>query len=585
MLPLLLLPSLLLGLVAADAGAADSYPGLACDAEDASCGVNLLQADHRAVRAAENRKQPETVVADPKGLLHATVKENGTAAVSYDPEVMHLEQILRSVAPWMFPSVPAFLRLQNSETYLHISIGGLPAGGSHKVTLHHGGIPASSNWKLVLATPLIIYFCYALTVKLKARRTLNSDVGGERPFDPTAIYLMVFVACAGGSMIIVLKPFIALDFGASPAMVGVMQSSFSIAQFFGTLVMGFLSDKFGRKRLLLTLPLGHIAAHLGCAMSLSYTPFLLSRVFLGFFGGLVPIAEALIAENTAEEDRAGAIGKMMAFMGFGLVAGPGMASLLVPLGTANIFYIAAVLALVIWIWLLYTFDDSWKGSGPAGSKLSKERADETAPEVTEEAAPQPWKMLTFWYVITFVYCAAGPSTSAAGSMVTLYAVDMYNMHEQTMGVVLMSAGLLLVFFQATVAGAVSKSIGNLCACMLGLAGASLLFAVIFLLHFRVPFVVALLLTTISSSLIDPTSCAAVATLASDERRGSVLGVYQAFRALGQGVGPIIGGVLYEVSCDAPFQASAAVGLVMVMTFGVVHAGTRTATAAPSKGKA
>lgn len=594
MLPALLLPSLLLG-VAAAAAAVDSYSGLACDVEDSSCGVHLVQTGHQAVRAglhkqnlvqaAEKRKRPETFVADPEGLLHATRNENDTAASLYDPKVMQLEQRLRSVVPWMFPSSPAILRLQTMETYLHVSAVDLPAeGGGHKVTLHHGGLPASSNWKICLATPLIVYFCYLLTVKLKARRASDSHLAVARPFDPAPIYIMVFVACVGGSMIVVLKPFIALDFGASPAMVGVMQSSFSIAQFFGTLIMGFLSDRFGRKQLLLTLPIGHIVAHLGCAMSRSYTPFLLCRVLLGFFGGLVPIAEALIAENTAEEERAGALGKMMACLGFGIVAGPGMASLLVPLGTANVFYIAAVLALAIWMWLLYSFDDSWKGSGPAGSKLAKEAAAETAPEVHPEAKaqPLPWKMLVFWYAMVFVYCSAGPSTSAAGSMVTLYAVDMYNMREQAMGVMMMVAGLLMIFFQATLAGVVAKSVGNLCSCIVGLVGACAMYSMVFLLHSPVAFVAALLLSTASSALIDPTSCAAVATLASDERRGSLLGVYQAFRALGQGLGPIIGGVLYEVTWDLPFQASTAVGLVCIMAFGMVHAWTR--TAASSQGK-
>lgn len=589
-LPLLLL---LMCLLVASA-ATDNNPGLTCGAEELSCGVHLVQTDHRAVRAAsphrqaaEKAKEPATSAADSEGLLHVSKRrKQPVVAPVYDPEVIQMELWLRSVAPWIFPRSSAIQRLQNMETHLHVSVVGSPNKG-HEVTLHRGGLPASDNWKICLATPLIVYACYLLVMNLKSRRAQASS--DPQPtvvqFDPMAIYLMVLVASVGGSMIIVLKPFIALDFGASPAMVGVMQSSFSIAQFFGTLIMGFLSDRFGRKQLLLTLPIGHIVAHLCCAMSQSYTPFLLSRILLGFFGGLVPIAEALIAENTAEEERAGALGKMMAFLGLGFVGGPGIASLLSPLGFANIFYIAAVLALLIWMWLLYAFDDSWKGSGPAGTKLARAEGvgvGENAPEAMSQAQPLPWKMLVFWYVITSAYCAVGPSSSGAGSMVPLFALDMYDMHEQAIGGLMMCAGFFMILFQATITGIVSKQIGNICSCMVGLAGACLMYCMVFLVHSSVTLVIACVLSTAAGALIDPTSCAAVASLAGDERRGSLLGIYQAVRALGQGGGPIISGVLYEVTKDLPFQVNVAAGLVLIAALGMAHASTRNTACSQSK---
>eukprot|EP00930_Biecheleria_cincta_P015266 TRINITY_DN12792_c0_g1_i3.p1 TRINITY_DN12792_c0_g1~~TRINITY_DN12792_c0_g1_i3.p1 ORF type:complete len:494 (+),score=72.77 TRINITY_DN12792_c0_g1_i3:333-1814(+) len=492
-----------------------------------------------------------------------------------------MEQWLRRVTPWVFPWSNATMRLQKIETHLHVSVVGLPDRG-REVTMHHGGLPASSSWKICLATPLIIYACYLLVLKLKARRA-DSQLAMVQ-FDPMPINIMVCVAMLGGTMITVLKPFIALDFGASPAMVGVMQSSFSIAQFFGTLLMGFLSDTFGRKQLLLTLPIGHIVAHLGCAMSRSYTPFLLCRVLLGFFGGLVPIAEALIVENTVQEERAGALGRMMAFLALGAVVGPGVASLLSPLGFANIFYIAAVLALLIWMWLLYTFDDSWKGSGPAASKLTKAEGavQDSVPETTSETQPPSWKMLVFWYIIIFGFNTVGPSYAAAGSMMPLYALDMYDMREQAVGVLIMFQGLLLIIFQANLTGLVSKQIGNIGSCIVGLAVACVLMSMLFLVHSPVVFVVVVPLSmAAASALIDPPSCAAVARLASDETRGSLLGIYQAFRSLGAGLGPLISGVLYEVTLDLPFQAGVAAGLVLIAALGTAQALTRSETSSQS----
>jgi len=355
-------------------------------------------------------------------------------------------------------------------------------------------------------------------------------------------------------MIIVLKPYIALTLGASPGMVGVLQSAFSFAQFFGTLTMGWMSDKFGRKQLLLALPIGHIVAHLGCAMSSTYWPFFFSRLLLGCFGGLVPISEALIAENVPKEECAGALGKLMAFLGLGAVAGPAMASLLAPLGFANIFYFAALLAWAIWMWLLWSFDDSWKGAAPAAEQtLMSEGQDGTE----RKQAPLKYGMLLFWYAICLF---GGTSGSTSQSMIPLIYLDWYGITERRMGILFMLAGVVGMFTQALVTGPLSKRFGNLGTATMGAFGGVLIMG--FFLNVRhpvVPWIVGVGGPALGA-LTDPTSCAAVAQLAGDTNRGKLLGMYQALRALGQGLGPVIGGFLYETSVTLPFRASYIYGM-------------------------
>jgi len=529
-----------------------------CD-QDGSCpGVFLVQTDRRAVKAGSLTKQTSqrqdenASLRDSGGAQTAHVLERLQEAHAFDRlKALDIEEKLPAWMPWLF---------RNSSTYqaahprLQLSRAGydfqtLPMESlADGVTIAHGGMPPSSNWKLAVFTPITLAAAYLVLTRLKAQRTRQRS-GTPARFDPSAIYLMCLIASMGNSMIIVLKPYIALTLGASPGMVGVLQSAFSFSQFFGTLIMGWMSDKFGRKQLLLVLPIGHIVAHLGSAMSTTYWPFFFSRLLLGCFGGLVPISEALIAENVPKEECAGALGKLMACLGLGAVAGPAMASLLSPLGFANIFYFAAVLALAIWMWLLWSFDDSWKGAAPAAEQtLMSERQDGTESKQTSVR----YGMLLFWYAICLFGATFGTTSQ---SMIPLIYLDWYGITERKMGILFMLAGVVGMLTQATFTGPLSKRFGNLGTATMGAFGGVLIMA--FFLSVRhpvVPWIVGVGGPALGA-LTDPTSCAAVAQLAGDTNRGKLLGIYQALRALGQGLGPVIGGFLYEISVTLPFRVS------------------------------
>eukprot|EP00931_Biecheleriopsis_adriatica_P038313 TRINITY_DN21955_c0_g1_i1.p1 TRINITY_DN21955_c0_g1~~TRINITY_DN21955_c0_g1_i1.p1 ORF type:complete len:604 (+),score=89.35 TRINITY_DN21955_c0_g1_i1:96-1907(+) len=533
-------------------GAALAATDAGCDLED-NAGVYLVQTDRRAKKATAREERP--------ALKQVTHLKDHLSSPWIAPDVAVLERKLQAVAPWLFWS-PLPSQQLNAQGLGFPSLSSLPGGlqslsgasgpdGLH-VNLKHGGLSPSGSLKLVLSTPFILCGIYMLIMRLKSTKASRAP-SENHAFNPVPLYMTCLICSAGGTMIITLKPYIAIDFGATPGMVGLLQSSFSITQFFGTLVMGYLADIFGRKQLILTLPIGHILAHLGCAVSTSYTPFLLSRLLLGCFGGIVPICEVLVAENTEPSERAGALGKLMAVLGLGVVIGPGLASLLAPIGTANIFYAAAGMALVIWMWLLWAFDDSWKGAFPVKAEPA-EGSSEGPAEQHLEGKPQDSlpKMLLFWYLCVII---GGSSSASSMSMMPLFYLETYGVDQRQMGEIFMLSGFVMIFAQAGLAGPASKKFGELGASMLGLAIAGLgLAMLLFITNPIVPWLVAIIGTS-AGAFTDPASCAAVSTLATDRNRGTLLGIYQALRAAASGIGPIVGGMIYEVDIFLPFRIS------------------------------
>ncbi len=136
------------------------------------------------------------------------------------------------------------------------------------------------------------------------------------------LFFTVFVDLIGFGMILPLLPFYADGFGASGWIVGLLVTVYSVAQFFMAPLWGRLSDRHGRKPILLLGLVGSGIAYLVFAWSTSILWLFASRIMAGIGGSTVPVAEAYIADVTAPEDRAGNMGLIGAAFGLGFTVGP-----------------------------------------------------------------------------------------------------------------------------------------------------------------------------------------------------------------------------------------------------------------------
>lgn len=192
------------------------------------------------------------------------------------------------------------------------------------------------------------------------------------------IFLVVFIDLLGFGLILPLLPFYADSYGATPFLVGLLTASYAAAQFLGAPVLGRLSDRFGRRPILLlsdtgTLvgflllggadPMGRwISATMGISPSLTNNIILsilfFSRIIDGITGGNISVAQAYISDVTDERNRARGLGLIGAAFGLGFILGPAIGGLLSTWGYAVPAYTAAGLATINLIAIYFLLPES-----------------------------------------------------------------------------------------------------------------------------------------------------------------------------------------------------------------------------------
>ncbi|HEX4923760.1 MAG TPA: MFS transporter, partial [Bdellovibrionales bacterium] len=136
------------------------------------------------------------------------------------------------------------------------------------------------------------------------------------------IFLTVFIDLVGFGIIIPLSPYLATRFGATPFEVGMLMAIYSFMQFLFSPVWGRLSDRFGRRPIILISLFGTGLAHLVFAFSSQLWMLFVSRALAGVAGGNISTAMAYVADITGEKDRSKGMGLVGAAFGLGFILGP-----------------------------------------------------------------------------------------------------------------------------------------------------------------------------------------------------------------------------------------------------------------------
>jgi len=438
----------------------------------------------------------------------------------------------------------------------------------------------SASWNICIATTIFSLACYLLVTALKY---FKKGVGTNQyiKIDVVTIYVTSFVVCIENSLLATLIPYIALDLGARAGMVGLLESSTLATACVVALAYGYIGDKVGRDTLLIIMPVGHVAFHVGSALSSSYTELFVCRFAIGIFGGINPLCETLITECVDEHYRAEALGKLWGVRSVGGVLGPLLASLIAPLGKEIAFYIAACLSFINWMWILWSLAASQKrkyfsevraqsdkkvessqpGYEVVGRTLpgnTENVVERTFPDNTENVVGRTSLgnteiqfpgMLLFWCLVATITIH---TWSMCTSMLPLYYKDAYTIAGRQMGLMNSLAAVAVAIGQGVGSGFVNQYFGSIGSNMVGNLGVACVCSLVLLFHARVlPWIVTVAVST-TSIFTNPHSCAAVASLANDQNRGAVIGIYQASRLFGEALGPGVGGVLYSLSAHALF---------------------------------
>ena len=171
------------------------------------------------------------------------------------------------------------------------------------------------------------------------------------------IIVIVFVDLLGLSIIIPLLPLYAARFSATPMVIGILQATYPLMQFIGAPILGRLSDRFGRKPVLVVSQIGTLAGFILLGFANTLTLLFISRIIDGLSGANISTAQAAIADSTNDKTRTQGLGLIGAAFGMGFVLGPVIAFIVLATTgqnyqavawTAALFSLASILLTQFW---------------------------------------------------------------------------------------------------------------------------------------------------------------------------------------------------------------------------------------------
>jgi MFS transporter, DHA1 family, tetracycline resistance protein len=362
----------------------------------------------------------------------------------------------------------------------------------------------------------------------------------ERPATPPGFFTIwstVAIDLIGFGIIVPILALYAERYGASPVETGLLMASFSAAQFVAAPLLGRLSDRVGRKPvILLSLAGSAIGSFVTGAAGALWVLFA-GRIIDGASGGSLSVAQAAVADMAPAGERERLLGMLSAAFGVGFVVGPAIGGLAALGGPHVPFYVAGVLASInaIAAWV---------------------RIPSARPSVAAVASPTPARGLELWQwaLIGFQSTLAFVAFEATFS---LFARREFSLGEVGVSVVFLCVGVVLVVIQGRVYGQLVERAG---AARLFLAG-SLVVSVglaCMALTGGWPLLVAgLALLTVGQGLVSPSITSLVARAAPVDRRGRAMGQQQSAAALARVIGPVAATAVFQhVGIWTPFAAGA-----------------------------
>ena len=369
------------------------------------------------------------------------------------------------------------------------------------------------------------------------------------------LWVLVFISVInsmGFGIIIPLVYSYGKKFGITGQTVGILIAVFSIAQFFATPVLGSLSDKMGRKPILIVSLIGTCISFLMFGLANSVVILFAARILDGLTGGNISVAQAMVTDISTPGERAKNFGILGSAFGFGAVIGPAIGGLLSRFGMQVPFFFAAGVSLGGVLLTIFFIKET-------NEKLDEKKTDH----------------FSFNSLITVLKLPAIGTAVIVGFILTMaqftmligfqtFSVDALKLNPTQIGLFYAGFGITGILMQLLVPY-INKVISS--KSMILLISTAFCLVAMVALGFAAAFVafaVSIGVYGLFNGLRNPMLNAIIADHNDDNRRGEVMGVNQSYASIGQTIGPITAGLVTATSVHSIFFLSAVYILIAVI---------------------
>lgn len=373
------------------------------------------------------------------------------------------------------------------------------------------------------------------------------------------LFSSVFIDLIGFGIIIPLLPFYAQHFGATPQVVTFLVATFSLMQFICTPFWGNLSDRFGRRPIILASIAGSGLSYLFFAFANSLWMLFLARALSGAMGSTLAVAQAYMADITTIENRTKGMGIIGAAIGGSLTLGPAIGGLLAGSDPENLnyqlpFLAAASLSLIAFVFAFFALPESYSSSYSGNQQQSKRGLSALI------AVSKNSRVLLFMSILFLV----GLAFSGIESVFTLWTERELGWGPQQNGYLFMFVGIIGVFIQGGLIGNLTKRFGESRLMILGLIALGIGLLLIPFCSSLSLLLVGWMFIGIGNATYRPTLNSLLSQSIPATQLGTTLGAAQSAFVLSRIIGAVWSGFLFSVlGRDWPFFSGALLLLMSV----------------------
>lgn len=373
----------------------------------------------------------------------------------------------------------------------------------------------------------------------------------------TTLFLIVFTDLVGFGIVIPLLPLYAEHFQPAGWVLGLLMASFSAMQFVFAPVLGRLSDRVGRRPVLLLSLAGSLAGYVLFAVAGSMAMLFVSRLLAGICGANIATAQAVIADTTPPEGRAKGMGLIGAAFGLGFIAGPALAGLLLQLGTsAPGWGAAACSAAALVMAIAFLPETRSAATEPAAARFASPFARLARGWSDRRLAP----LLLLGFLVV---------TGFAGFEVTFaqFLHGRLALPHDRVSLMFVYVGVLAAVIQGGLMGRLSRRFGEARLVLAGLLSIAVGCSAIAATHRIAPLLAVLVVVSFGAGVVMPSLTSLVSRTAGAAGQGAALGAFQSVGSLARVIGPFAA----EVALGRWGVAAPPLGAAVLALFAAVGA--------------